>query len=85
MRRMRAMTAGSLELEEQRLLLGADAVLAGDGAAEGDALLEHLAQGRLPHRRVGLEDRHVDVAVAGVAAAGHPRPALGRRSRRPWP
>ena len=53
-----------LELEEVRLLLDADAVLARDGPADGHRRLGDQAAEQLgPRLGVGLEDRQVDVAV----------------------
>ncbi len=62
-----------LELGDVRLLLGADAVLARDRAAELHARGEHVADEVVPHVRVLLEHREVDVAVARVAAADDER------------
>ena len=71
MRRISVDLRRVLELEEVGLLLGADAVLARDRAAEvhaGGEQLEH----QLLRTRILLEHGEVHVAVTGVAAAGDP-------------
>ena len=73
MRRINASFTGSSSSSEVRLLLGADAVLARDRAAELHARGEHVADQVVPHVRVLLEHREVDVAVARVAAADDER------------
>ena len=60
------------EVEEQVLLGGADAVFAGDGAAQLDAGGEQVLEEQLQLVGVALEHAEVHVAVAGVAAADHP-------------
>ena len=58
-----------LHLEEVGQLRRADAVLARDGAPDGQRQLEARVHEGVAPLRVGLEDREVDVAVADVAAA----------------
>ena len=67
-----------LELEEVAALLGADAVLARDGAAERGAAVKTLRSTCSSALGVRLEHREVDVAVAGVAAADDDRAAVLR-------
>src|SRR5947199_1465620 len=62
-----------LELEVVPLLLLAHAVLARDGTAQRHARLEQPPQDLVALLRIGLEDRQVDVAVAGVTAPGDQR------------
>ena len=81
-------SSGENKQRHLRDLLDADAVLAGDAAAERDARLEDLPAGRehaLDLVRVALveEDDRVDVAVAGVEdVADAEAVALGRRRDR---
>ena len=88
-RRHREQVVGREQQRHLRDLLDADAVLAGDAAAERDARLEDLAAGgedALDLVRVALveEDDRVDVAVAGVEdVADAQAVALGGRRDRP--
>ena len=68
--------AGMEGVFEPGLFGDADAVLAGDGAAPGDDLVEEFVEGLVGFgflcgvSGVGDHDVDVDVAVAGVAEAG---------------
>ena len=75
MRICRARSAGENWTSHQVALLDADAVLAGQAAADRDAQLQDLGAGKLgPVRLVGVvgivEDQRMQVAVAGVEDVG---------------
>ena len=79
-RRISSSFVGIFELGDVRLLLGADAVLAGDRAAERHARGEDVVDQSFRADGVLLEHREVDVAVAGVAATHDHAPCASPRS-----
>ena len=74
-----------LELQVVPLLGLADPVLARDRPPERHPDLEQLAHHPVAHLGIGLEDREVDVAVAGVPAVPRSRTGSPSRARSPSP
>ena len=82
-----ARSTGENWMRHQVALLDADAVLAGQAAADLDAELQDVGAGRLGLRQlrrvVGVEeDQRMEVAVAGMEDVGDLRARSRRRSRR---